>query len=71
MSEAPNAITVDALTGQVTERLLTDEEIADLEQLQEQGLAQQAEEQAKADARESALAKLAALGLTQDEINAL
>jgi len=31
----------------------------------------QAEAQAKADARESALAKLAALGLTQDEINAL
>jgi hypothetical protein len=31
----------------------------------------EAEAQAKADARESALAKLAALGLTQDEINAL
>jgi hypothetical protein len=71
MSEAPNAIIVDALTGEVTERLLTNDEIADLEQLQEQGIASQAEAQAKADARTSALAKLADLGLTQDEINAL
>jgi hypothetical protein len=71
MSEAPNAIIVDALTGEVTERLLTNDEIADLEQLQEQGIVWQAEAQAKADARLSALAKLADLGLTQDEINAL
>lgn len=71
MSEAPNAIIVDALTGQITERLLTNDEIADLEQLQEQGISSQAEAQAKDDARTSALAKLADLGLTQDEINAL
>jgi hypothetical protein len=39
--------------------------------LESAGLEAQAELDAKVNARESALAKLAALGLTQDEINAL
>ena len=66
-----NAIEVDALTGQVTERPLTTDEIALSKKAQEDHEARELETQAKADARESALAKLAALGLTQDEINAL
>jgi adenosyl cobinamide kinase/adenosyl cobinamide phosphate guanylyltransferase len=71
MSEESKAVFVDCLTGEVTERLLTAEEIAD-QQIQAQAQAdREAEAQAKADARLSALAKLADLGLTQDEINAL
>jgi hypothetical protein len=64
-------VIVDALTGEVVERPLTSDEVAEHEALALEQEARQAEAQAKADARESALAKLAALGLTQDEINAL
>lgn len=71
MSEELKAVIVDGLTGEVTERSLTSEEIAD-QQTQAQAQAErEAEAQAKANARQSALAKLADLGLTQDEINAL
>jgi hypothetical protein len=65
------ALIIDAITGESYKRPLTAEEIADREAtaLEQAGLEAQA--QAKADARESALAKLADLGLTQDEINAL
>ena len=62
---------VDAQTGQQTERPLTADEIAEREALVLEQAEREAEAKAKADARESALAKLAALGLTQDEINAL
>jgi phage regulator Rha-like protein len=61
----------DALTGETIERPLTADEIAQCEALATAHAEREAEAQAKADARESALAKLAALGLTQDEINAL
>lgn len=62
---------VDALTGQEIIRPLTAEEIADRAEIAEAEAEREAEAQAKADARASALAKLADLGLTQDEINAL
>lgn len=65
------ALEVNGETGQVIERELTAEEIADLESLALENAEREAEAQAKADARASALAKLADLGLTQDEINAL
>lgn len=71
MSETLKAIIVDATTGQVTERPLTSNELELREALTKQVATAQAEAQAKADARASALAKLADLGLTQDEINAL
>jgi hypothetical protein len=71
MTEILKAINVDALTGEVTERTLTNQEITDFEAMALEFAEREAEAQAKADARESALAKLAALGLTQDEINAL
>jgi len=71
MSETLTAIIVDGLTGEVIERELTSVEITDRAGIAEAEAERATEAQAKADARESALAKLAALGLTQDEINAL
>lgn len=62
---------VDALTGQEIIRPLTADEIAEREATAQEFVQREAEAQAKADARASALAKLADLGLTQDEINAL
>jgi DNA-binding NarL/FixJ family response regulator len=71
MAETLNAVIFDAATGEVTERPLTADEIAEREVMQADYEAGQAEVQAKATARESALAKLAALGLTADEVAAL
>ena len=71
MSKKLTALDVNALTGQVTERELTDEEIAGLEAMEIQQSELIAQQNAKESARQSALAKLAALGLTQDEIDAL
>ena len=71
MSETLKVLEVDALTGEQTIRDLTSEEIEIQEQIAVQSEIAIAEAQAKADARASALAKLADLGLTQDEINAL
>jgi hypothetical protein len=69
------AIEVNCETGVVTERELTAEEIAQREADSSAFAAQQAEEEeakaAAAEAKASAEAKLAALGLTADEIAAL
>ena len=70
-TETLTALEFDAATGQVTERALTADEIADRKALQLQEKQQKAEQEAKAAARNSALAKLADLGLTADEIAAL
>ena len=68
-------LVIDIETGTETYIDLTDEEIAQLEAnaivYAEQKAAQEAEEAAKAADKASALAKLAALGLTEDEANAL
>ena len=67
-SEVFTALEVDAVTGENVERVLSIDELteykmsADLAKL---------EQDAKAAARESALAKLADLGLTAEEIAAL
>ncbi len=71
MSETLKAFIFDAATGEVTERPLTADEIAEREVMQAEAEARQAEADAKVAARESALAKLAALGLTADEVAAL
>ena len=71
MSETLKAVIFDAATGEVTERPLTADEISDREAMQAEAEARQAEADAKVAARESALAKLAALGLTADEVAAL
>jgi hypothetical protein len=71
MSETLKAVIVDVATGEVTERSLTADEIAERKVMQAEAEARQAEADAKVAARESALAKLAALGLTADEVAAL
>ena len=71
MSETLTAVIHNAATGETTERPLTADEIAEREAMQAQVEAREAEAEAKATARESALAKLAALGLTADEVAAL
>jgi len=71
VTEILKAVIVDAATGEVIERPLNAEEIADRENMQAELQVRQAEQDAKMAARQSALAKLAALGLTQEEIEAL
>ena len=70
-----NAIEVNCETGEVIERPLTQEELADREAMAAQAEADRlAAEEAKAAsdaAKASAEAKLSALGLTADEISAL
>ena len=63
-------INVDVITGQVTQtsRPFTTEELANAQAIND---AQTATIEAQTTAKASALAKLAALGLTQDEVTAL
>lgn len=75
MTETLQKIVVDCSTGEQTVVPLTAEEIAQREAdalaYAEQKAIQEAEEAAKAEAKASAEAKLAALGLTAEEIAAL
>ena len=75
MSDTPKVIEVDCSTGESIERDMTADEIANMEAVRAQAeadrLAAEAEAIAKAEAKASALAKLAALGLTAEEIAAL
>ena len=64
-----NTITIyDAATGEVSERLMTPAELAERVKLAE---ADSQRVDANKAARESAFSKLAALGLTEEEIGAL
>jgi DNA-binding transcriptional regulator YhcF (GntR family) len=71
----PTRVEVNCTTGEETITELTDSEIVELEQMQAKAetdrLVREAEEKAKADARVSAIAKLAELGLTEDEAKAI
>lgn len=62
---------INAITGVETTRDYTPEEILEAKAFQAQADIERAEAEEKATARASALAKLAALGLTADEIAAL
>jgi hypothetical protein len=66
---------IDCATGETLEQDMTAEEIAQLEVEAEKHLAfreaQEAEAQAKEEAKASAITKLTALGLTPEEIAAL
>lgn len=62
---------VDALTGATLEREMTANEIAEVMELRAQKVLHENEQQAKTAAKASALAKLADLGLTAEEIAAL
>jgi hypothetical protein len=71
----PTAVEVNCTTGEVTERELTDAEMADravaAQAAADEQAAREAEDKAKADAKASAMAKLAALGLSADEVAAI
>lgn len=62
---------VDASTGEVIERAMTSKEVAGLELAIAEQEALLAERESKKVSRDSALAKLAALGFTEEEIAAL
>lgn len=74
-TDRPLAVEINCETGEQTIRPLTDEELAQREadqaDYQVMVAAREAEAQAKAEAKASALAKLEALGLTEEEANAL
>ena len=67
----PTKIVVDCSNGDVTEIELTDAEIAAQQLANEEIATIQAGLEAKQQARQSALAKLVELGLTDEEIAAL
>ena len=75
MSDTPMHQIVNCETGEVELRPFTDDEMAQLEAdriaFEEAQAAAQAEAEAKEAARQSGIAKLLALGLTEDEANAL
>jgi hypothetical protein len=74
-TDTPMVVEVDCSTGVATERPMTAEEIATRDKIAADFAAQreveEAEAAAKAAAKASAEAKLAALGLSADEIAAL
>lgn len=75
MTDTPKAVEINCETGEVVERPLTAEEISANEaaaaQAEADRLAREAEAAAVTAAKEAAHAKLAALGLSADEIAAL
>ena len=74
-TSTPKVIEVDCATGVSIERDMTADEIANMDAMRAEAEARRAEEEAAAAAKEAAKAsahsKLAALGLTADEIAAL
>jgi hypothetical protein len=71
MSEKQTKLIIDGQTGEAQEFELSLDEIAQLNELSQKATEEQLALEAKADARASALGKLAALGLTEEEIAAL
>lgn len=75
MADTPTRIEVDCSTGEQKVIPLTAAEIAELDQMrakaEEEAAARKAEEEAKAAAKASALAKLAKLGLSEEEAKAI
>lgn len=73
--DTPMVVEIDCSTGESKTRPMTTEEIEASKAMAAESAARQAEEearaQAKAEAKASAEAKLAALGLTPEEIAAL
>jgi hypothetical protein len=71
MSEELKLVEFDALTGIETVRDYSDEEIVDHQETIKRNKEILKAEKAKEEAKKSALAKLAALGLTEEEIASL
>jgi hypothetical protein len=71
MTDKDTLLFFDAATKEEIERELTTEELAQQKADQANDLAWQTQIQARIEARSAAVAKLAALGLTEEEIAAL
>jgi len=71
MPNKPKVTIFDAATGELIERDATQEEISNQNLATQEAKAIELTLEAKTEARQSALAKLAALGLTEEEIAAL
>jgi len=71
MTKKPNTLIIDAITGEQTVRELTDAEFAQYKLDQDYADAKLAEADAKAAAKVAAQSKLAALGLTVEDLQAL
>ena len=71
MNEVLKAVIFDAITGESIERPLTEEEIVYSESMQADQEAREAERIAKEEAKANGMAKLIALGLTEEEAGAL
>jgi hypothetical protein len=67
----PIVINHDVATGEVTEREMNDEEYADWQERAAKAKLEKDQELANIAAKESAQAKLEALGLTADDLKAL
>ena len=70
-TEILTALEINGITGETIIRKLTSEEITQRKNDEKNAAAQKTLDEAKATARASALAKLAELGLTEQEIAAL
>lgn len=74
-TETPMVVEVDCTTGESTTRLMTEAEIANMEAMQAESEARRVADEAaaaeKAALKAAALAKLTALGLTEEEANAI
>ena len=70
-TEVLSTVKVNAATGLQVVEPMNELEYADYQARQAEAKAQEATATARKDARTSALAKLGALGLTQEEINSL
>lgn len=71
MTEELKAFIIDVATGESYERLLTEEEIIERKVMQADEESREAERIAKEEARANGMAKLIALGLTEEEAGAL
>lgn len=75
MTDTAKVVEIDCSTGVSIERDMTAEEVASMEAMRAESEARRIEEEAaaaaKAAAKASAIAKLAALGLTEEEAAAL
>jgi L-fucose isomerase-like protein len=69
--ELETVLTVDAETGEQSERPMTDDELAERQLAKLEQEAREAERIAKEEAKANGMAKLIALGLTEEEAGAL
>lgn len=74
-TETPMIVEVDCTTGESTTRPMTEAEIANMQAMQAENASRVAADEAaaaeKAALKAAALAKLTALGLTEEEANAI